>query len=104
MRLLRQSCASTDPVPRKSKRRQSGFSFVSLPFSAEIAIIFTILQKDFSMSNRKHIENVIEQSAYKDELREVFSDHFDDATNPVFGRRTQTTVLQTRARDKSVER
>lgn len=56
------------------------------------------------MSNRKHIENVIEQSAYKDELREVFSDHFDDATKPVFGRRTQTTVLQTRARGKSVER
>ena len=56
------------------------------------------------MSNRKHIENVIEQSAYKDELREVFSDHFDDATKPVFGRRTQTTVLQTRARDKSVGR
>ena len=35
------------------------------------------------MSNRDYIDNILEQSAYKDELREVFSDHFDDITQPV---------------------
>lgn len=35
------------------------------------------------MSNRKQVDSVIERSAYKDELREVFSDHFDDVTKPV---------------------
>lgn len=35
------------------------------------------------MSNRKQIEAVTGQSAYKEELGEVFSDHFDDVTKPV---------------------
>ena len=35
------------------------------------------------MSNKEFIDGVVAQSAYSDELREVFSDHFDDVTQPV---------------------
>jgi len=35
------------------------------------------------MSNKELIDGVVAQSAYSDELREVFSDHFDDVTQPV---------------------
>lgn len=35
------------------------------------------------MSNSKFINEIVAKSAYKDELREVFSDHFDDVQQPV---------------------
>ena len=35
------------------------------------------------MSNSKFINEIVAKSDYKDELREVFSDHFDDVQQPV---------------------
>ena len=35
------------------------------------------------MSNRDYIEHLIEESNNKDELRGVFSDHFDNVTKPL---------------------